>query len=148
MDERQYRKYAKEFKLEALELLKVSRIDHGNHCLDDDRLTEELIRRRIPLTVCPLSNLRLKVTGRLEEHPLRKMMERGLLVTVNSDDPAYFGGYINENYLAIAKALNLTANDIYTLAMNSFEASFLEESIKDKMLARVCEYMKMHENVL
>lgn len=125
---------------EALELLKVSRIDHGNHCLDDDKLTEELIRRRIPLTVCPLSNLRLKVTDRLEDHPLRRMMERGLLVTVNSDDPAYFGGYINENYLAITKALNLTANDIYTLAMNSFEASFLEEGIKDKMLARVREY--------
>jgi adenosine deaminase len=125
---------------EALELLKVSRIDHGNHCLDDDKLTEELIRRRIPLTVCPLSNLRLKVTGRLEEHPLRRMMERGLLVTVNSDDPAYFGGYINENYLAITNALNLTANDIYTLAMNSFEASFLEEGKKDKMFARVREY--------
>lgn len=127
---------------EALELLKVSRIDHGNHCLDDDKLTEELICRRIPLTVCPLSNLRLKVINRMEEHPLRRMMERGLLVTVNSDDPAYFGGYINENYLAITKALNLTANDIYKLAMNSFEASFLEEGMKDKMLARVREYKK------
>jgi len=130
---------------EALELLKVSRIDHGNHCLDDDKLTEELIRRKIPLTVCPLSNLRLKVIDRMEDHPLRRMMERGLLVTVNSDDPAYFGGYINENYLAITKALNLTADDIYKLAKNSFEASFLEESIKDKMLARVREYKKMYE---
>jgi adenosine deaminase len=130
---------------EALELLKISRIDHGNHCLDDDKLTEELIRRKIPLTVCPLSNLRLKVIDRMEEHPLRRMMERGLLVTVNSDDPAYFGGYINENYLAITKALNLTADEIYTLAKNSFEASFLEESIKDKMLARVREYKKMYE---
>jgi len=130
---------------EALELLKVSRIDHGNHCLDDDKLTEELIRRKIPLTVCPLSNLRLKVIDRMEEHPLRRMMERGLLVTVNSDDPAYFGGYINENYLAITKALNLTADEIYTLAKNSFEASFLEENIKDKMLARIREYKKMYE---
>ncbi len=130
---------------EALELLKVSRIDHGNHCLDDDKLTEELIRRKIPLTVCPLSNLRLKVIDRMEEHPLRRMMEHGLLVTVNSDDPAYFGGYINENYLAITKALNLTADEIYTLAKNSFEASFLEESIKDKMIARVREYKKMYE---
>lgn len=129
---------------EALELLKVSRIDHGNHCLDDDKLTEELIRRKIPLTVCPLSNLRLKVVDRMEEHPLRRMMERGLLVTVNSDDPAYFGGYINENYLAITKALNLTEDDIYKLAKNSFEASFLEESIKDTMHARVREYKKMH----
>ncbi len=134
-----------EYVREALELLKVSRIDHGNHCLDDDKLTEELIRRKIPLTVCPLSNLRLKVIDRLEEHPLRRMMERGLVVTVNSDDPAYFGGYVNENYLAITKALNLTADDIYKLAMNSFEASFLEKSIKDKMLARVREYKKMYE---
>ncbi|MBI4681556.1 MAG: adenosine deaminase [Nitrospirae bacterium] len=136
-----------EYVREALELLKVSRIDHGNHCLDDDKLTEELIRRKIPLTVCPLSNLRLKVTDHLEEHPLRKMMERGLLVTVNSDDPAYFGGYINENYSAITKALNLTADDVYKLAINSFEASFLEEGIKNKMLDKVREYKRMHESV-
>jgi adenosine deaminase len=125
---------------EALELLKVSRIDHGNHCLDDDKLAEELIRRKIPLTVCPLSNLRLKVIDSMERHPLRRMMERGLLVTVNSDDPAYFGGYINENYLAVTKALNLTAEDIYRLAKNSFKASFLEESKKDKMLGELHEY--------
>ena len=130
---------------EALEILKVSRIDHGNHCLDDDELAEELVRRRIPLTVCPLSNLRLKVVDRMERHPLRRMMERGLLVTVNSDDPAYFGGYINENYLAVAKALNLTAEEIYTLAKNSFEACFLEKSQKDKMLKTLHEYKKKHE---
>ncbi len=127
---------------EALELLKVSRIDHGNHCLDDDNLAEELIRRKIPLTVCPLSNLRLKVVDSMERHPLQKMMERGLMVTVNSDDPAYFGGYINENYIAVTKALNLTAADIYRLAKNSFEASFLQKGEKDKMLARVHAYMK------
>ena len=127
---------------EALELLKVSRIDHGNHCLDDDNLVEELIRRKIPLTVCPLSNLRLKVIDSMERHPLRRMMERGLLVTVNSDDAAYFGGYINENYLAVTKALNLTSEDIYRLAKNSFEASFLKESEKDKMQAKLHEYMK------
>lgn len=134
-----------EYVWEALELLKVSRIDHGNHCLDDDKLAEELIRRKIPLTVCPLSNLRLKVVDRMERHPLRKMMERGLMVTINSDDPAYFGGYINENYLAITRALKLTADDIYTLAKNSFEASFLEQRKKDKLLARLSEYKKMHE---
>ena len=131
-----------EYVWEALELLKVSRIDHGNHCLDDDKLAEELIRRKIPLTVCPLSNLRLKVIDSMERHPLRRMMDRGLLVTVNSDDPAYFGGYINENYLAVARALNLTSEDIYRLAKNSFEASFLKQSEKDKMLARLQEYMK------
>ncbi|UCH80053.1 MAG: adenosine deaminase [Nitrospiraceae bacterium] len=131
-----------EYVREALELLKVSRIDHGNHCLDDYELAEELIRRRIPLTVCPLSNLRLKVVDSLERHPLRIMMERGLLVTVNSDDPAYFGGYINENYLAVTKALDLTAADIYRLAKNSFEASFLKQSEKDNMLARLHEYIE------
>jgi len=127
---------------EALELLKVSRIDHGNHCLDDDNLVEELIRRKIPLTVCPLSNLRLKVIDSMERHPLRRMLERGFLVTVNSDDPAYFGGYINENFSAVTKALNLTSEDIYRLAKNSFEASFLKESEKDKMQAKLHEYMK------
>ncbi|MBI5741322.1 MAG: adenosine deaminase [Nitrospirae bacterium] len=125
---------------EALQLLKVSRIDHGNRCIEDDELTEELVRRRIPLTVCPLSNLRLKVVNRLEDHPLRRMLERGLLVTVNSDDPAYFGGYINENYSAITRALNLTAEDVYKLAKNSFEASFLNEGEKAEMSARVDEY--------
>jgi adenosine deaminase len=130
---------------EALELLKVSRIDHGNHGLDDDKLTEELVRRKIPLTVCPISNLRLKVIDSMQNHPLRRMMEKGLIVTINSDDPAYFGGYINENYLAVAKALNLTADDIYKLAKNSFEASFLEAGIKDKMLSRIYEYKKKYE---
>jgi len=133
-----------EYVWQALELLKVSRIDHGNHGLDDDKLTEELLRRKIPLTLCPLSNLRLKVIDSMQRHPLRRMMEKGLIVTINSDDPAYFGGYINENYLAVAKALNLSADDIYKLAKNSFEASFLETGIKDKMLARVCEYKKRH----
>jgi adenosine deaminase len=134
-----------EYVREAVEVLKVSRVDHGNKCLDDDELTGKLIRFKIPLTVCPLSNLSLKLIDSMQEHPLRKMMKKGLLVTVNSDDPAYFGGYINENYLAITKALNLTADDICRLARNSFEASFLEESKKDKMLARVHEYKKMYE---
>jgi len=134
-----------EYVREALELLKVSRVDHGNKCLDNDELAGELIRFKIPLTVCPLSNLRLKLIDSMQEHPLRRMMEKGLLVTVNSDDPAYFGGYINENYLAITKALNLTADDVCKLARNSFEASFLEESKKDKMLAKVHEYKKMYE---
>jgi adenosine deaminase len=134
-----------EYVWEALELLKVSRIDHGNHCLDDDRLAEELIRLKIPLTVCPLSNLKLKVVDSMDKHPLKKMMQRGFMVTVNSDDPAYFGGYINENYIAVTDALNLTIEDIYKLAKNSFKASFLEKSKKDKMLARLHEYKKLCE---
>jgi adenosine deaminase len=130
---------------EALDILKVSRIDHGNHCLDDKELTEELIQRKIPLTVCPLSNLRLKVIDKIEDHPLLIMMQKGLMVTINSDDPAYFGGYINENYLVIARALKLTADNICTLAENSFMASFLEESEKEKMLSRLHEYKKACE---
>ncbi len=133
-----------EYIWEALDLLEVSRIDHGVHCLDDDKLVEELVRRKIPLTLCPLSNLRLKVTDKIEAHPLKKMMQKGVLVTINSDDPAYFGGYINENYLAIAEALNLTKEDIYQLAKNSFQASFLEQGEKDNMLKKVDEYMEKY----
>ena len=130
---------------EALDLLKVSRIDHGIHSLDDDRLVEELVRRKIPLTVCPLSNLRLNVVDKIEAHPLHKMMQRGLIVTINSDDPAYFGGYINENYSAVAHAFNLTKEDIYKLANNSFNASFLDEDEKAKLLLKVDEYMKQYK---
>lgn len=130
---------------EALDLLKVSRIDHGIHSIDDDRLVEELVRRNIPLTVCPLSNLKLNVVDSIEEHPLHKMMQRGLIVTINSDDPAYFGGYINENYSAVAHALNLTKEDICKLAKNSFRASFLDEDEKAERLLKVDEYMKQYK---
>jgi adenosine deaminase len=134
-----------EYIWEALDLLKVSRIDHGIHSLDDDRLVEELVRRKIPLTVCPLSNLRLNVVDKIEAHPLHKMMQRGLIVTINSDDPAYFGGYLNENYSAVAHAFNLTKEDIYKLANNSFNASFLDEDEKAKLLLKVDEYMKQYK---
>jgi adenosine deaminase len=131
-----------EYVWEVLNLLKVSRIDHGNHSLEDERLVEELVKRKVPLTVCPLSNLKLGVVRSLEEHPLKTMMDKGLLVTVNSDDPAYFGGYINENYLAIQKALNLSAKEIYKLAENSFQASFLTYSEKRKMKEKLEEFWK------
>ena len=134
-----------EYIWEALDLLKVSRIDHGIHSLDDDRLVEELVRRKIPLTVCPLSNLRLNVVDKIEAHPIHEMMQRGLIVTINSDDPAYFGGYINENYSAVAHAFNLTKEDIYKLANNSFNASFLDEDEKAKLLLKVDEYMKQYK---
>lgn len=125
---------------EALNSLKVSRIDHGNHCLDDKKLVRELVNRKIPLTLCPLSNVKLKVTPEITKHPLQKMLRKGLLVTINSDDPAYFGGYINENYLAISQALNLSKKEIYQLAKNSFTASFLTEKIKQKMIGKVEKY--------
>jgi adenosine deaminase len=131
-----------EYVWEAIKLLKVSRIDHGNHSLDDKDLMEELARKRIPLTMCPLSNLKLGVIKSMKEHPLKKMMDMGILVTVNSDDPAYFGGYINENYLAVQEALNLNIRQICELARNSFQASFLSETEKLKMMKKLEEYVE------
>lgn len=126
----------------AIDLLHVSRIDHGNHSLDDPDLVEELAERKIPLTVCPLSNLKLKVVKDMKQHPLREMLEKGLIATVNSDDPAYFGGYVNENYLAVAEALNLSKQQIALLAKNSFEASFLNPDEKQKMLKKLDDYLE------
>ena len=94
---------------EALDILKVRRIDHGNNALDDPALVARIARERIPMTVCPLSNKRLQVCPDLRRHPLRRMLEAGLLVNVNSDDPSYFGGYVNENFIAVQEALALTA---------------------------------------
>lgn len=118
----------------AVELLKVSRIDHGNNCLEDDELIGLLRGSEIPLTLCPLSNLKLKVIENLEDHPLLKMLQKGLMVTVNSDDPAYFGGYVNDNYIAVSKALNLNKEQIYRIAHNSFQASFLPENTRQKYI--------------
>ena len=119
---------------ECLKSLKISRIDHGNHSMDDEKLVKELAERKITLTSCPLSNYYLKVVKKMEKNPVKRMLRKGLKVTVNSDDPAYFGGYINENYQSIHDALNLTKKDIYTLAKNSFEGSFLSDSKKQMML--------------
>jgi adenosine deaminase len=113
---------------EALDVLKVSRIDHGVRCEEDPTLVAELTALRIPLTVCPLSNVKLRVFPSLEEHNLKRLLARGLCVTINSDDPAYFGGYVNENFLAAQRALGLTRQDIHLLARNSFEASFLTDA--------------------
>jgi len=113
---------------EALDLLHVSRIDHGNRALDDPGLVRRLAAEAIPLTVCPLSNLRLGVVPSLEDHPLRRMLEAGLFVTVNSDDPAYFGDYLNDNLAAVETALGLDTDDLAALARNSFRASFLTDA--------------------
>ncbi len=126
-----------EYISEALDLLKVSRIDHGVRCLEDAALVERLRRERVPLTVCPLSNLRLKVVRRLEEHPLRRMLDAGLLATVNSDDPSYFGGYVGENYARSAAALGLTTAELQTLARSSFEASFLDDAARRRYLGEL-----------
>jgi len=122
---------------EALNLLNVSRIDHGNRSLEDPLLVIELVKRKMPLTICPLSNLKLKVVVDMNKHPLAEMLDKGIMATVNSDDPAYFGGYINENYMAVADSLNLTKEQIVRLAKNSFAASFLEEEEKLKMINKV-----------
>jgi adenosine deaminase len=119
-----------EYIWEAIDLLEIKRIDHGNNALKDEALIHEIINRDMALTVCPLSNNALQVVDSLKNHPLKKMLNLGLKVTVNSDDPAYFGGYINKNYLEIQKALNLSKFDLYTLSKNSFEYSFLPEQKK------------------
>lgn len=122
---------------EALDVLGVGRIDHGNRALDDAALVGRLARERMALTVCPLSNLRLRVVEDLKAHPLRRMMDRDLVVTVNSDDPAYFGGYVNDNYGAVAQALSLRRDEIIAVVRNGFAASLLSGSEKTAGLAEV-----------
>ena len=126
----------------ALRALAVDRIDHGNRALEDPALVRELARRRMPLTVCPLSNLRLGGVRTMAEHPLKTMMDQGLCVTVNSDDPAYFGGYVNDNYRAVRDALGLSEAELAQIARNSFEASFLDSETKTAHLAAVDAYVK------
>lgn len=126
----------------ALEALKVERIDHGVRALEDPDLVAELARRRMPLTVCPLSNIRLCVFDNMTAHPLKTMLDRGLVVTVNSDDPAYFGGYMNDNYAAVRQALGLSDQELALIARNSFGASFLDEATKAKYIAEVDGYAK------
>jgi adenine deaminase len=125
----------------ALEHLCVDRIDHGNRSIEDPGLITELVDKRIAMTICPLSNLKLKVVKKMEDHPLHKLLKMGLAVTVNSDDPAYFGGYINENYRAVYKALNLTKDDIVQLAQNSFEAAFITDEEKKNFIGRLTSYV-------
>jgi|TARA_Y100000310_G_scaffold311069_1_gene357000 adenosine deaminase len=122
---------------EALTLLCVERIDHGNRATEDDALIAQLADRRVALTLCPLSNLRLGVIECMEDHPIREMLEEGLLVTVNSDDPAYFGGYVNENLTAVAEALSLRRDQLAQLARNSFVASFLKPNDKLRLIKEV-----------
>jgi adenosine deaminase len=110
---------------EALDVLKVRRIDHGVRSIEDERLVGRLVEEQIPLTVCPLSNVKLRVFPSLRAHNLKQLLDRGLLVTVNSDDPAYFGGYVADNFQASAAALDLTREQLLTLARNSFVASFV-----------------------
>ncbi len=122
---------------DALDVLHVERVDHGVRCEEDPALVERLARERIPLTVCPLSNLKLRVVKDLAEHNLKRLMDRGVAITIHSDDPAYFGGYIEENYVRTAEALRLSAADLVKLCENAIHASFLDNSRKSELLARV-----------
>ena len=126
-----------EYIWEAINLLEVKRIDHGVQCLKDEKLTKELIKKQIPLTVCPLSNVKLCVFKNLKEHNLKDMLNAGLMVMVNSDDPAYFGGYLNENLVKSQAALNLSKNELKTLIINSFKSSFLSEEKKMKWINKI-----------
>jgi len=130
-----------EYIREALDILKVERIDHGVRCLEDPSLVERLAREQIPLTVCPLSNIKLRVFDTLEEHNLKKLLDAGLCATINSDDPAYFGGYIGENFLQTQQALNLSAGEISTLMRNSFTASCLSDKDKQRHIDKIDQLM-------
>jgi len=126
-----------EYIWEALNLLKVKRIDHGVQCLQDKKLVKKLLDDQIPLTVCPLSNIKLCVFKKLQDHNLKKLLNNGLMVMVNSDDPAYFGGYINKNLIECQVALNLSKEDIKKLIINSFKSSFLIESKKKEWIEKI-----------
>ncbi len=122
---------------DSLNLLKIKRIDHGVQCLNDEELVNKLVKEQIPLTVCPLSNIKLCVFENLKNHNLKKMLKKGLRVMVNSDDPAYFGGYLNKNLIETSKALDLNINDIKTLILNSFKSSFLDDEKKNDWIKRI-----------
>lgn len=122
---------------QALDLLGAERIDHGVRCLEDEALVERLAHERIPLTVCPLSNVCLRVFDKLEDHPLPAMLGRGLRATVNSDDPAYFGGYVADNFAAVRRDLGLDDDALRALARDSLEASFLDGARRDELLAQL-----------
>lgn len=126
---------------DALSLLGITRIDHGVRCVEDEDLMEQLIAKRTPLTVCPLSNTKLKVFNTMQEHNIVELLRKGLCVTINSDDPAYFGGYMNDNFLAVANAHPLTKNELAQFSINAVEASFISPHAKEDLIAQVRQYL-------
>lgn len=128
----------------ALDELGAERIDHGVRAEEDPALMERLIKEQIPLTVCPLSNLKLCVVKDLRQHNLKRMLDAGVCVTINADDPSYFGGYVNDNFIACAEAMPLTRNDLLQLAANSFKASFVDDSQRDAWLQTLRNYAQQH----
>ena len=135
-----------EYVYEALDVLKVDRIDHGNRSLEDDALVKKLVDAKMVLTVCPLSNLKLCVVDDLKNHPLKTMLDLGLRATVNSDDPSYFGGYLNDNFIRTADALDLSKADIVTLVKNGIEGAYLSDARKTQLLSDVADVVKSHRH--
>ncbi|MEZ9243443.1 adenosine deaminase [Vibrio lentus] len=129
---------------DALSLLGITRIDHGVRCVEDDDLMEQLIAKRTPLTVCPLSNTKLKVFESMQQHNIVKLLRKGLCVTINSDDPAYFGGYMNDNFLAVANAHPLTKNELAQFSINAIEASFVSPQARQELIAQVRQYLTVN----
>lgn len=129
-----------EFVSDALDILNVERIDHGIRSLEDDKLIKRLAKEQIPLTLCPLSNCKLCVIDKMEDFPLQAFLDANICCTINSDDPSYFGGYINDNFKCVNKSLNLTLEDLQTLAKNSFKASFAPETKKEEWISMVDTY--------
>ncbi len=125
---------------DSLSLLNIDRLDHGNRSMEDDDLLQELKDRKIGLTLCPLSNLKLQVVKDLKDHPVKKMLDLGLKATINSDDPAYFGGYMNENFIATTEALNLSKDDLRQLSQNAVDVSFANLERKAELSAMVSDY--------
>jgi adenosine deaminase len=120
------------------------RIDHGVRSIEDEKLIARLKETQVPLTVCPLSNIKLRVFDKMEDHDIKNLLDLGLCVMINSDDPAYFGGYVNENYVAVQEALNLSREDLYQLARNSFQATFLTPAEKDAYILELDTYFANH----
>jgi len=134
-----------EYVWQALKTLNVRRIDHGVRSPEDQELVKYLVENQIPLTVCPLSNIKLCVFDRIEDHNIKQMLDMGIKVTVNSDDPAYFGGYMDENFIAIQEGLHLSREDLYQMSKNAFEASFLSPEEKQKRIDELDAFMKIYQ---
>ena len=132
---------------EALNRLKITRIDHGVRCIDDAALVESLTNSRIPLTVCPLSNTKLKVFERMEDHNIMTLLRKGLCVTINSDDPAYFGGYMTDNFLAVANAHPMSKKEASQFTLNAIEASFISDDLKASYVSQTLDYLDKFEQV-
>ncbi len=134
-----------EYVWEALKLLDVKRIDHGVRSIEDPKLIEYLVENKIPLTVCPLSNIKLRVFEDISQHNLKQLLDLGVRVTINSDDPAYFGGYMNENFLAVQEGLGLSAEDLTQISRNAVEASFLDEDRKKELLRELSDFLDNYQ---